>query len=147
MGLAKIFDREPRPEPPAHGARLRRHLLLASSRPRDAARGNDVRARPGGPTGQGALRGHLLVLTRGNATRCVDPRPARNALSDPSAVVLDVESMGRRRIARYARRARNRLHRLFAARARHAHRQVFEGHPRWLARDEERITLTELPLG
>ena len=53
----------------AHGARLRRHLLLAPLRPRDAARGDDGRARHGGPPGQGALRRHLLLLGR--------PDPAR----------------------------------------------------------------------
>ncbi len=43
-------------------ARLRRHLLLAPLRSRDAARGDDRRARHGRPAGQGALRRHLLLL-------------------------------------------------------------------------------------
>ena len=55
-GLAQVPAREPRPEPRAHGARLRRHLLLAPLRPGDAARGDDGRARHGRSAGQGALR-------------------------------------------------------------------------------------------
>jgi hypothetical protein len=53
------------PEPPE--ARLRRHLLLASIRPRDAPRGNDGSSRHGGATGQGALRRDLVVLGREDA--------------------------------------------------------------------------------
>ena len=62
VGLAQVPAREPRPEPAADGARLRRHLLLAPVRSRDAARGDDGCARHGRAAGQGALRGHLLVL-------------------------------------------------------------------------------------
>ena len=47
-----------------HGARLRRHLLLAPLRPGDAARGDDGCARHGGAAGQGALRRHLFVHGR-----------------------------------------------------------------------------------
>ena len=43
--LAQVPAREPRPEPRAARPRLRRHLLLASRRPHDAARGDDGRAR------------------------------------------------------------------------------------------------------
>ena len=43
--LAQVPAREPRPEPRADGARLRRHLLLAPARCDDAARGDDGRAR------------------------------------------------------------------------------------------------------
>ena len=42
--LAQVPPREPRPEPRADEARLRRHLLLAPLRPRHAARGDDGRA-------------------------------------------------------------------------------------------------------
>ena len=45
--LAQVPPREPRPEPRADEARLRRHLLLAPLRPRHAARGDDRRARHG----------------------------------------------------------------------------------------------------
>ena len=56
LGSRKYLLVEPRPEPRAHGSRLRRHLLLAPRRPRDAARGDDGRAGLGGAPGQGALR-------------------------------------------------------------------------------------------
>ena len=45
MGQPQIPARQPRPEPEAAGARLCRHLLFAPLRPRDAARGDDGRAR------------------------------------------------------------------------------------------------------
>ena len=52
-----------------HGARLRRHLLLAPLRPRDASRGDDGRPRHSCTSGQGALRRHLVVLVRAHARR------------------------------------------------------------------------------
>ena len=67
VGLAQVPAREPRPEPAAHGARVRRHLLLAPVRPVDAARGDDGRARHRGAAGEGAVRGHLLVHGRADA--------------------------------------------------------------------------------
>ncbi len=72
VGLAEVPPREPRPEPPPPGPRLRRHLLLAPVRPRDAARGDDGRARHGRPPGQGALRRDLVVPAR--AARARRPR-------------------------------------------------------------------------
>ena len=45
VGLAQVRAREPRPVAAADGPRVRRHLLLAPLRPRDAARGDDGRAR------------------------------------------------------------------------------------------------------
>ena len=54
--LAQVPAVEPRPEPAAHGPRLRRHLLLAPLRPRHADRGDDGRARRGRAPGQGAVR-------------------------------------------------------------------------------------------
>ena len=53
-----------------HGARLRRHLLLAPRRPRHAARGDDGRARQRRPPGQGAVRRHLVLLARADARGC-----------------------------------------------------------------------------
>ena len=67
VGLAQVPARQPRPEPAADGARLRRHLLLAPLRPRHAARGDDGRARHRRAPGQGALRRHLLLLGRAHA--------------------------------------------------------------------------------
>ena len=72
LRLAQVPAREPRPEPAAHGPRLRRHLLLAPARPRHADRGDDRRARHGRAAGQGAVRRHLVVL--GGAHRRRRPR-------------------------------------------------------------------------
>src|SRR2546430_5274447 len=41
LPISQVPACEPRPEPRADGARVRRHLLLAPLRPRDAARGDD----------------------------------------------------------------------------------------------------------
>ena len=58
----------------AHGPRLRRHLLLAPARPGHAARGDDRRARHRRAPGQGAVRGHLVLLAgahgEGRARSC-----------------------------------------------------------------------------
>ena len=69
VGLAQVPAREPRPEPRAHGPRLRRHLLLAPLRPGDAARGDDGRARHRRAAGQGAVRRHLVLLGGADARR------------------------------------------------------------------------------
>ena len=104
-----------------HGARLRRHLLLAPLRPGHAARGDDGRARLGRPRGQGAVRGHLVLLGREDARGGRDPPRPRHAAPHPPAVVLDAQPLDRAGSARRARRARRRLHRLLAARAGDAH--------------------------
>ena len=69
VGIAQVPARQPRPEPRAHGPRLRRHLLLAPLRPRDAARGDDGRAGDRGAAGQGAVRRHLVVLAGARRAR------------------------------------------------------------------------------
>ena len=97
--------------PAAHGARVRRHLLLAPARPRHAARGDDGRARHRGALGQGALRRHLLVLPGEDARGARDPRSARHAPPHPPALVLAPQPLDRARAARRARRAGRRLHR------------------------------------
>ena len=51
-------------------------------------------------------------------------RVARHAAAHPPAVVLAAQPVDRARAPRHARRARRRLHRVLAARAGHAHRQV-----------------------
>ncbi len=61
MGQPQIPACEPRPESQAHGPRLRRHLLLAPLRSRNAARGDDGRSRSCGSPGEGALRRHFLL--------------------------------------------------------------------------------------
>ena len=59
-----------RPVAEAHGPRLRRHLLLAPPRPRDADRGDDGRARdaPCSP-GKRAVRRHLELRPRADQGR------------------------------------------------------------------------------
>ena len=101
----------------AHGPRLRRHLLLAPLRSRDAARGDDGRARH-------ARCDRARRST--SASRPTPPRRPREAHGDPArprhtarhppAVVLDAQPLDRAGAARRARRARHRLHRLLAAR-------------------------------
>jgi hypothetical protein len=61
MGQPQIYDRQPRPEPEAHGARLCRHLLFAPFRSRYAAGGDDGRARLCGALRPRALCRHLLL--------------------------------------------------------------------------------------
>ena len=83
VGLAQVPARVARPVARADGARLRRHLLLAPLRPRDAARGDAGRARHRRAAGQGALRGHLVVLAREHPRGGGDParRSARRSSS------------------------------------------------------------------
>ena len=106
MGLAQVPAREPRPEPAADGARLRRHLLLAPARPRHAAGGDARRGRHRGPPGQGAVRRHLVVLGRAHGRGGADPARARDAAADPPAVLLAAQPLDRGGPARRARAAR-----------------------------------------
>ena len=100
MGLAQVPARVARPVARADGARLRRHLLLAPLRSRDAARGDDGRARHRGALGQGAVRGHLVVLAREDARGGRDPARARHAAAHPPAVVLAAQPLDRAGAAR-----------------------------------------------
>ena len=59
-------------------------------------------------------------------------RSSRRALPHPSAEVLDVRALGRRRPIGRARRARHRLHSIFAARSGPAHRSLSSRHSRRL---------------
>ena len=145
VGIAQVPAREPRPEPRAHGPRLRRHLLLAPLRSRDAARGDDGRARHRRPAGQGAVRRDLVLLGGEDARGRRDPPRPRHAAAHPPAVVLDAEPLDRARPARRDRRARRRLHRLLAARPGHAHGQVPGRHPRGLARQLAELALARPP--
>ena len=134
VGLAQVPARQPRPEPAAHGPRLRRHLLLAPLRPGHAARGDDGRARHRRPPGQGALRRHLVLLGRADrarrrrscassARRCSSTsRPTRCSTAGSRTDLLDVLERGGRR-----------LHRVLAARAGPAHRPLPRRHPGGLA--------------
>ncbi len=141
VGLAQVHAREPGTEPAQDGARVRRHLLLAPLRPRHAARGDDGRARHGGASGQGTLRRHLVLLGAQDARGGGDLARARHAAGDPPTVVLDVQPLDRGRVARHARGRRNRVHRVLAARAGHAHRPVPRRDPRGFARQPARNPL------
>ena len=147
VGLAQVPAREPRPEPRAHGPRLRRHLLLPPPRPRDAARGDDGCARLGGAGGEGALRRNLVVLRGSDARGGGDPPRSRDTAADPPAVVLDAEPLDRAGPARRPRRARSWLHRLLAARAGDAHGQVPQRDPRGLTCQPTELALAEPDLG
>ena len=129
VGLAQVPAREPRPEPPSHGPRLRRHLLLPPLRPGHAARGDDGRAGQRRSPGQGALRRDLVVLAGADARGGVDPRANGHAAAHPPALLLDAEPLDRGRAAGHARRARDRVHRVLTARAGVAHRPLRGRHP------------------
>ena len=68
-GLAQVRARESRPEPAAHGAGLRRHLLLASLRSRHAAGRDAGRARTAVQQGKALYVGHLRLLARARRAR------------------------------------------------------------------------------
>ena len=140
VGLAQVPARVARPEPRAHGPRLRRHLLLAPLRSRHAAGGDARRARQRGAPGQGALRRHLLLLRRAHARGRRDPARARNSAADPPAVLLDAEPLDRAGAARRARRRGDRLHRVLAARPGDADREVPRRRARGLARRRGRAS-------
>ena len=141
VGLSQVPAREPRPEPAADGSRLRRHLLLAPLRPGHPARGDDGRPRRRGTPGKGALRRDLVLLARQDARGGGDPGRARHAAPDPSAVVLDAEPLDRGGAARHPRAARSRLHRLLAARAGNADRQVPRRRSRRVEGEPQRVAL------
>src|SRR2546430_1202431 len=141
LPISQVPACEPRPEPRPHGARVRRHLLLAPLRPRDAARGDDGRARDRRPPRQGALRGDLLVLSGEDARGGRDPARPRDAAPDPPAVVLDAEPVDRAGAPRRARRGGRRLYLLLAPRAGHADRPLPRGHPRGLAGEPPELAL------
>ena len=63
-------------------------------RPGHAARGDDGRARRRGAPGQGAVRGHLVLLGRAHARGRRDPARARHAAAHPPAVVLACSTAG-----------------------------------------------------
>ena len=107
LRLAQVPAREPRPEPAAHGPRLRRHLLLAPARPRRRRwRRRSARSTP--PCGRARRCTPASRPTRRSAPpqAADDPARARHAAAHPPAVVLDAQPLDRARPARRARRAR-----------------------------------------
>ena len=126
----------------ADGARLRRHLLLAPARPRHAARGDDGRARHA-PCARARRSTSGSRPTRPSKTR--EAAAILRELGTPLLIHQPSYSMLNRWIepdlARRARRARGRLHRLLAARAGPAHRPLPGRHPGGLAREPRRLAL------
>ena len=106
VGQPQVPARLLRPEPEAHGPRLRRHLLLAPLRPRHAARGDDGRARRHRPLRPRALRRHLLLQLRADPRGGGDPRRPRHPLRDPPAELQHDQPLGgARRPEGHARRS------------------------------------------
>ena len=91
--------------------------------------------------GKALYVGHLVVLGGADARGRRDPARLGNAAPDPPALVLDAQPLDRARAARRARRARRRLHRVLAARAGDAHRQVPGRGPGGLAREPAELAL------
>ena len=127
VGKPQIPARQPRPEPEAHGARLRRHLLFAPLRPRDAARGDDGRARHGGAPGQGALCRDILLQRR---SRTREAAAILESLGTPCLIHQPTYSLVNRWIERTACSTRSprraSAHRVLAAGAGASDRQVPE---------------------
>ena len=75
-----------------------------------------------------------------------DPARARHAVPHPPAELFDDQPLDRgRSSARHARSRGRRLHRLLAARAGHAHRQISRGHPAGQPRRGRQVASTGLP--
>ena len=85
LGLAQVPAREPRPEPEAPRARLRRHLLQPQARPRDARGGDHGGARARGPLRQGALHGALELRSRADRARVEAPAGDGDPVPHPPA--------------------------------------------------------------
>ena len=125
LGLAEVPAREPRPEPPSHGARLRRHLLLAPARPRTRrwrrrwARstppcGRARRSTPGISSYSPERTAQAAEILRGLGTPLLIHQPSYSMLNRwIEQGLLDVLAD-----------AGARLHRLLAARPGHAHRPL-----------------------
>ena len=131
VGIAQVPAQLARPVAEAHGARLRRHLLLAPTRPRDADRRDDGRAGHGR-----AVRARRCT----RASRTTTPsRPAPPSsrcsaegipllIHQPRYNMFDRAHGGR--TVPGAGRDRRRLDRVLAARAGHADRSLPQRHPR-----------------
>ena len=131
VGEPQVPARLARPEPEAHGPRLRRHLLLPPLRPRHAARGDHGRARHRRPLRPGALRRPLLLQLGEDPRGRGDPEGPRHPLRHPPAELQHDQPLGgARRAEGDAEGARHRLDRLHAAGAGDADGQVPQGHPR-----------------
>ena len=127
----------------AHGPRLRRHLLLAPARPRDAARGDDGRARHA-PSARArrctsaSRRTRPEHTARGGRRSCASSA-RRCLIHQPSYSMLNRWIEGGP--ARRPRRGGRRLHRVLAARPGDAHRPLPGRHPGGLAGQPQRLAL------
>ena len=115
VGLAQVPARQPGPEPEAHGSRLRRHLLLPSLRPGNAARGNHGRARHGR-----AQRAALYVgISSYGPEKTREAAAILRELKTPFIIHQPSYSMLNRWVERdlldVLERGRHRLHRVLAA--------------------------------
>ncbi len=135
LGLAQVPAGEPRPEPRADGARLRRHLLLAPLRPGHAARGDDGRARTRRSSRARRSTSGISSYSRSAPRRrrgsCASSAP-RSLIHQPSYSLLNrwieqdlLDVLEREGVG---------VHRLLAAGAGTAHRPVPRRHARGLAR-------------
>ncbi len=115
LGVAQISAGQPGPEPGAHGAGLRGHLLPPPPGPGNAARRDHGRARPGGALRQGALCRHLQLPARTHGRGGGDSTQARDAVPHPPVPVFHVSPRTRAGAAGHAAPGRNRRHRVFAA--------------------------------
>ena len=135
--LAQVPAREPRPEPRADGARLRRHLLLTPVRPGDPARGDDGRARLAVRQGKALYAG----ISSYSAQRTAEAAEILRGLGTPLLIHQPSYSMFNRWIdmsCSGCSGGRNRMHRVLPARPGPAHRQVPRRNPGVLAGPQQR---------
>ena len=139
LGFAQVSAGQPGPELEAHGLGVRGHFLLASPRSRNSRGRDDGRAGSGGALGQGALCGHLELLT--GSDRCGGEDSARtgHALPDSSDEVFDLPARAGKRSAGCAGAGGRGRHRLYSAGAGTAYGSLFEGHSCGLARYQRKV--------
>ena len=129
LRLAQVPAQLARPVADADGPGLRRHLLLAPPRSRDADRGDHGRPRHGGPVRARAVRRHLELRPGADPGRGRRTGRRGRPAADPPAALQHVRPPHRERTLPRARRGRRRQHRVLAARPGHADRPVPERHP------------------
>ncbi len=96
VGLAQVPARQPRPEPAAHGARLRRHLLFAPLRSATRrSRRPWARSTPRCAQGKALYVGISSYSPEPTRQGGGDPASARHALPDPPALLLDAQPLDR----------------------------------------------------
>ena len=122
--LAQIPAGQPRPEPRPDGSRLRRHLLFPPRRSGHASGRDDGCSRQRRPQGKALYVGISSYSAVADARGRGDPARSRDAVADPSAVLLDAEPLDRDRSPRRPGRGTDRRHRVLALGAGSAHRPL-----------------------